>query len=41
MKYAVEMGLCAIMYIPDFINVGSTIQKLIWREGFKDGIMIA
>jgi hypothetical protein len=29
MKYAVEMGSCAIIYIPSFINIGSGIQKLI------------
>jgi hypothetical protein len=27
-KYAVEMGSGAVMYIPSFINIGSTIQKL-------------
>jgi hypothetical protein len=29
MKYAVEMGSVAIIYIPSFINIGSGIQKLI------------
>jgi hypothetical protein len=28
-KYAVEMGACAMIYIPSFIKVGSGIQKLI------------
>jgi hypothetical protein len=28
MKYAVEMGLGAVIYIPDFIKMGSGIQKL-------------
>jgi hypothetical protein len=29
MKYAVEMGSGAIIYIPSFIKIGSGIQKLI------------
>jgi hypothetical protein len=29
MKYAVEMGSGAMIYIPNFIKVGSGIQKLI------------
>jgi hypothetical protein len=29
MKYIVEMGSVAIMYIPSFIKTGSGIQKLI------------
>jgi hypothetical protein len=29
MKYAVEMGSGALMYIPSFIKIGSGIQKLI------------
>jgi hypothetical protein len=29
MKYAVEMGLDAIIYTPSFIKIGSGIQKLI------------
>jgi hypothetical protein len=28
-KYAVEMGSGAMIYIPSFINIGSGIQKLI------------
>jgi hypothetical protein len=28
MKYAVEMGSGAMMYIPSFIKIGSGIQKL-------------
>jgi hypothetical protein len=28
MKYAVEMGSGAMIYIPSFINIGSGIQKL-------------
>jgi hypothetical protein len=35
MKYAVEMGLGAMMYVPSFIKIDSVIQKLIgW--GFTD-----
>jgi hypothetical protein len=29
MKYAVEVGSCAIIYMPNFIEIGSGIQKLI------------
>jgi hypothetical protein len=29
MKYAVEMGSGAMIYIPSFIKIGSAIQKLI------------
>jgi hypothetical protein len=29
MRYAVEMGSGATMYIPSFINIGLCIQKLI------------
>jgi hypothetical protein len=29
MKYAVEMGLGVMIYIPSFIKIGSGIQKLI------------
>jgi hypothetical protein len=29
MKFAVEMGSGAMMYIPSFIKIGSAIQKLI------------
>jgi hypothetical protein len=34
MKYAVEMGSGAMIYIPGLIKTGSGIQKLI--GGFKD-----
>jgi hypothetical protein len=34
MKYVVEMGSGAMIYIPRFIEVGSCIQKFIgWGEG--------
>jgi hypothetical protein len=29
MKYTVEMGSGATIYMPSFINIGSAIQKLI------------
>jgi putative Mn2+ efflux pump MntP len=29
MKYAVEMGSVAMIYIPSFIKIGSSIQKLV------------
>jgi hypothetical protein len=34
MKYAVEMGSGAMIYIPNFIKIGAGIQKLI--GGFTD-----
>jgi hypothetical protein len=34
MKYATDMGLGAMIYVPSFIKIGSGIQKLI--EGFMD-----
>jgi hypothetical protein len=30
MKYAVEMGSDAKIYIPSFINIGTGIQELMW-----------
>jgi hypothetical protein len=33
MKYAVEMGSGAMIYIPSFIKIGSDIQKLIGGGG--------
>jgi hypothetical protein len=32
MKYAVEMGSGAMIYIPGFMKIGSGIQKLIWGD---------
>jgi hypothetical protein len=29
MKYAVEMGSGALIYVPSFIKIGSSIQNLI------------
>jgi hypothetical protein len=37
MKYAVEIGSGAMIYIPSFINTGSGIQKLIQKiYGHRD-----
>jgi hypothetical protein len=33
MKYAVEMGSDAMIYIPSFIKIGSGIQRLILGGG--------
>jgi hypothetical protein len=33
MKYAVEMGSVAMIYIPSFIKISSGIQKLIGGGG--------
>jgi hypothetical protein len=32
MKYAVEMGSDAMIYIPSFIKIGSVFQKLIGED---------
>jgi hypothetical protein len=32
MKYAIEIGLGAMIYIPNFIKIGSGIQKLTHRK---------
>jgi hypothetical protein len=31
MKYVVEMGSVAMIYVPSFLKIGSGIQKLIGR----------
>jgi hypothetical protein len=37
MKYVVEMGSGTMICIPDFIKIGSSIQKLIGgKRGFTD-----
>jgi hypothetical protein len=33
MKYAVEMGSDAMIYLPSFIKTGSDIQKLMGEAG--------
>jgi hypothetical protein len=32
MKYSVEMGSGAVIYIPSFTKTGSAIQKLLWGD---------
>jgi hypothetical protein len=44
MKYAVEMGLGAVIYRPRFIKIGSGIQKITGGGGIHrstDGMEIA
>jgi hypothetical protein len=36
MKYAVEMGSGAMIYMPSFIKIGSDIQTLIGNGGYTD-----
>jgi hypothetical protein len=36
MKYTVEMGSGAMIYVPSFIKVGSAIQKLIAGDTHTD-----
>jgi hypothetical protein len=41
MKYAVQMGSGAMIYIQIFIKTGSAIQKLIWwgGGGYRDSMI--
>jgi hypothetical protein len=39
MKYAIEMGSCAMIYIPGFIKIGSNTQ--INGGGYTDRMKIA
>jgi hypothetical protein len=32
MKYTVEMGSVAVLYVPNFINISSGIRKLFMRD---------
>jgi hypothetical protein len=41
MKYAVEMGLVAMMTIPSFIKIGSGIQKSMCDGGSTGKMEIA
>jgi hypothetical protein len=41
MKYAVEMGSVAMIYIPSFIKIGSGIRKLLGWGGYTDRMEIA
>jgi hypothetical protein len=38
-KYAVEMGSSAMIYIPSFIQIGSGIQKLIGEENTDNTVI--
>jgi hypothetical protein len=39
MKYAVEMSIDAVIYIPNLIKIGSAVQKLM--ERYTDSMVIA
>jgi hypothetical protein len=39
MKYAVEMGSGAMIFIPSITKIGSSIQKLI--RGYTDSMVIS
>jgi hypothetical protein len=41
MKYAIEMGSSAIIYIPSFMKIGSGIQKLIGGIHRQHGDLIS
>jgi hypothetical protein len=41
MKYAVEIGTCAMIYIPSFMKIGSGIQKLIGGIHRQHGDLIS
>jgi hypothetical protein len=41
MKYVVEMGSGAMLYIPNFIKISSDIQKLIGRIHRQQGDLIS
>jgi hypothetical protein len=40
MKYAVEMGSGAVIYMSSFTNIGSEIQKLVGRIHRHTEIMV-
>jgi hypothetical protein len=41
MKYAVQMGSGAMIYIPSFIKIGSGIQKLMGGGEDTDSLVIS
>jgi autotransporter-associated beta strand protein len=41
MKYVVDMGSGAMIYIPSFIKIGSGIQKLIGTHTHTGSMVIA
>jgi hypothetical protein len=40
MKYAVETGSGAMLYMPSFVKIGSSIEKLIWGRVVYADIMV-
>jgi hypothetical protein len=40
MKYAVEMGSGAMIYIPSFVKIGTGIQKYMGGGGYTDSVVI-
>jgi hypothetical protein len=41
MKYAVEMGLGAVIFIPNFIKIGSTVQELREEDSQTDCVIFS
>jgi hypothetical protein len=41
MKYAIEVGSGAVLYIPSFMKIGSGIQKLIAGDSHTDSMVIS
>jgi hypothetical protein len=41
MKYSVEMGSGAVIYVPSFVKIGSGIQKLIGGRHRQQGDLIS
>jgi hypothetical protein len=41
MKYTVEMGSVAMIYIPNFIKIGSGVQKIMGEIHRKHGDLIS
>jgi hypothetical protein len=40
MKYAVDMGSGAMIYIPSFVKVDSAVRKLMW-DGYTESMEIS
>jgi hypothetical protein len=41
MKYAIEVGSGAVIYIPSFIQIGSGIQKLIGKDSVTESLVMS
>jgi hypothetical protein len=41
MKYAVELGSDAVIYMPSFIKINSAIQKIMGGRDYTDNMEIA